>query len=445
VTASSSRVGSTQRWLPALFASSLFILIHGRDGLAQGGQRDLTMAVCLVAATAFLFHAVRKHALSASAAFGLLSGIAFTIKPTAALLTLVQLGLALSAIPRISRFKLLGATLLAYLFPPAIVFIFLMRTGALTAFLAGLHTIVPYYTSLGHRPLGYVVLHSLSPLLALVLLWLAMLALDLRFLRSPFNWNLDPQRWERAALVAGVLFGLVNCILQARALPYYRYPLLAFLLPLMAIDFTRALEPSAQSGAPFVTASPSRAGSTTAAKALAIFALAFGSFFLAPQSAVLIHRYRWWQSDLITSLEQNLDSLGGPALSGHIQCIDTNSGCGNVLYLMRLEPATGVLSDFFLFGSGKAPAVHQTRDQFSTAVLAHPPQVIVVTSRLYLADPDNYDNYAKLDRWPAFADFLASRYTLQTEWTPTRTERWWSREEKPAAYRIYLLRSASPQ
>ena len=36
----------------------------------------------------------------------------------------------------------------------------------------------------------------------------------------------------------GVLFGLLNCILQQRALPYYRYPLLAFLLPLIALDLT---------------------------------------------------------------------------------------------------------------------------------------------------------------------------------------------------------------
>ena len=44
-------------------------------------------------------------------------------------------------------------------------------------------------------------------------------------------------------------------------------------------------------------------------------ALAVGGLFLVPQSAILIHRYRWWQTDFITSLEQNLTALGGPALS----------------------------------------------------------------------------------------------------------------------------------
>ena len=465
--ASSERVGS----LAALFASSLFILIHGRDGLSEGGQRDLTMAVCLLAATAFLFLAVRKRKLWPAAAFGLLSGIASTIKPTTLPLTLAQLALALYALNKIqgesvvpetvipsgarsaksgvpgelarwggkSRdpriFLLVISAALAYLAAPILALIFLVRERALAAFLAGFHGIIPYYASLGHRPLSFVLLHSISPLLPLGLLWLGILVL------------LRPQlHWERAALLAGVVFGLLNCVVQQRALPYYRYPLLVFLLPLMAIDFTRALRPgpNPSAGAPFVTALSSPVGSDRAAKYLAALALAFAAFFLAPQSAVLIHRYRWWETDFISSLQQNLNALGGSSLSGHIQCIDSISGCGNVLYRMRLSPSTGVLSDFLLFGAASdrqppesIPIIRQTRAQFSAAILARPPQVIVVTSHLHMDGPDNFQ---KLSRWPAFAGFLATRYTLQTEWSPSRTARWWSREETPASYRIYVLR-----
>jgi len=455
VTASPSRVGFDNRWLPALFASSLFILTHGRDGLAEGGQRDLTMAVLLIAATAFLFTAVRHRALWPAAAFGLLSGIALTIKPTTLPLTLIQLALALYSLrtpktvilseaperaagvsngAKSKHLRLsLAAACTAYLIAPAIALIFLLREHVLTAFLAGFHGIIPYYASLGHRPFSFVVLHSISPLLPLVLLWTAILAL----LRPPLDW-------ERAALLTGVIFGLINCIVQARGLPYYRYPLLAFLLPLMALDFTRAVNPATEPGAPSITASSSWVGSRRAAQALATLALAFASFFLAPQSAVLIHRYRWWETDFISTLEQNLNTLGGPALSGHIQCIDSISGCGNVLYRLRLEPATGVLSDFLLFGSvsdrqppGRIPIVRDTRAEFAAAILANPPQVIVVTSHLHMDGPDNFE---KLARWPEFASFLLTRYTLQTQWSPTRTARWWSREETPASYRIYILR-----
>jgi hypothetical protein len=429
--------------LAALFAASLFILIHGRDGLAEGGQRDLTMAVLLIAATAFLFLAVRKSAPSkgvswTAAAFGLLSGIALTIKPTTLPLTLVQLLLAAltlrrflsaygsredSSPTRVVLLRYVAPAVLAYATAPLAAVIFLLREHALPAFLDGLHGIVPYYASLGHRTLGFILLHSISPLLPLVVLWLAVLALDGTLLSSILNWSSD---WERSALLAGVLYGLINCILQARGLPYYRYPVLVFLLPLIALDLIGVLETRG-------TASLR----TRATLLLAMVTLAVGGFFLAPQSAILIHRYRWWENDFIDSLQHNLSTLGGPALSRHIQCIDTNSGCGNVLYRMRLEPANGMLSDFLPFGADDAPMVRQTRAQFTSDLRANPPQVIVVTSHLYLAD---LENYRKLDRWPAFAAYLAANYTLASEWSPTRTARWWSREEIPVSYRIYVLR-----
>ena len=426
-------------WLAALFASALFTLIHGRDGLAQSGQRDLTMAVCLLAASAFLLKCLRgPGALWAAAAFGVLSGIAFTIKPTTILLTIGQLLVAVYALRGFGasdsnatdggtrkRYSLsLSVVAAGYALAPAVCVLFLFRKRALAAFFAGFHGIIPYYASLGHRPLGYILLHSVSPVISLAILWLAVLALDCRMLLRAGS------DMTRAILVLGMLFGLVNCILQARALPYYRYPLLAFLLPLMAIDFTAAAE--------------KKLAGTLRAKAtcvLGIAALAVGGFFLAPQSAVLIHRYRWWQTDFSSSLEQNLTALGGARLSGRIQCIDSINGCGTVLYDMRLEPATGVLSDFLLFGPESAAIVRQTREQFSGAVFARPPEVIVVTSHLHIDGPDHY---LKLDRWPAFEAFLAANYTLATEWSPSRTTRWWSREEFPAGYRLYVLRSPRP-
>jgi hypothetical protein len=449
VTASSSWLKSSESWLPALFAASLFILIHGRDGLAEGGQRDLTMAVCLLAATALLLLALGIGSPWSAAGFGLLSGITLTIKPTALPLTLVQLSIAALAlrnqgfIPTRPETKdsrdphLWSQLILPALLPmpiaPAIALVFLVREHALGAFLAGFHGILPYYAGLGHRPVSFVLLHSISPLLPLVILWLVALALN----RPPlFRPALDI---NRAILFAGVLFGLINCLIQQRALPYYRYPLLAFLLPLIAIDFTRA---AANPCAPRSAASSQRVGSRTA-QTLATLALFYAAFIFAPQSAILIHRYRWRETDFITSLQQNLSALGGQSLSGHIQCIDSISGCGNVLYSLRLEPATGVLSDFLLFGAlsdhqppNQVPIIRDTRAQFAAAVLANPPQVIIVTSHLHIDGPDNFE---KLTRWPAFAAFLATRYTLRTEWSPTRTARWWSREETPASYRIYVL------
>jgi hypothetical protein len=416
--------------LAALFSASLLVLIHGRDGLAQGGQRDLTMAVLLLAGTAFLLATIRaslNHSAYA-AAFGLLSGIALTIKPTIAPLSLAQLALVICTLRKLNHpwRTLTFSAILAALVAPAVALLFLLREHALAAFVSGFDGIVPYYASLGHRPLAYILLHSVSPIVSLVVLWLGVLVLD--------RPNLDT---TRTLLLLGVVFGLINCIVQARALPYYRYPLLAFLLPLMAIDFTAA---SAFQPQPTLRAK--------SAALLALAALAVGALFLAPQSAILIHRYRWYQTDFNTALEHDLATLGGPALSRRIQCIDSVSGCNTVLYDLRLEPATGVLSDFLLFGNTtdtqppeSIPIVRDTRAEFIAALRASPPQVIVVTSHLHLSGPDNY---AKLERWPAFAAWLTVNYTLWTEWSPTCTTRWWSREELPAGFRIYTLRDAHP-
>ena len=62
--AAASFAAMTRRagWFPAVFAGTLFALIHGRDGLAQGGQRDLTMAVLLAVATAMRTRVRREAA-----------------------------------------------------------------------------------------------------------------------------------------------------------------------------------------------------------------------------------------------------------------------------------------------------------------------------------------------------------------------------------------------
>lgn len=422
-----------RRWLPALFAASLFTLIHGRDGLAQGGQRDLTMAVCLLGATACVLAAVRRSSIAAAVGFGLLSGFAVSIKPTALLLTVVQCVVVARALRRSSHWNgtyptwLFISAAAGWLLGPAACIVFLLREHAVGAFLAGLTGIVPYYSSLGHRPLPYVLGHSLSPIEPLAALWVVVLILQRIRLRHYFGLR-------RQLLAAGVLFGFANCIAQHRALPYYRYPLLAFLLPLLALDLTSAAFDAPQDGA---------RGAFAAGRVLAFAGLTFAALFLAPQSAALIHRYRWNDTAMLDSLQHALEQLGGPELSGHVQCIDSVSGCGTVLYRMRLEPATGVLSDFLLFGNTTdthppedIPVIRETRAEFLSAIEADPPAVMVVTSHLHMTGPEDF---GKLDRWPAFQKLLASRYRIASEWHPARPERWWSRQEYPAAYRIYTL------
>ncbi len=168
------------------FAAAIFILVHGRDGLGQSGQRDFSMAITLLISTAFLFQAVHRNNPWLFFLFGIFSGIAATIKPTVVPFGGVLLTLALIALRRhghaISRQAWIASA--GFIVGPFIAFVFLLEaTYALTAFVRGFSGIVPYYASLGHRPIGFLLLHSISPLLSLVIIWLVLLL----FARLPSN------------------------------------------------------------------------------------------------------------------------------------------------------------------------------------------------------------------------------------------------------------------
>lgn len=404
-------------WFAGWFAGGLFILAHGRDGLGQGGQRDLTMAICLLVSIAFLFEGVRKNRAWSMAAFGLCAGMAATIKPTILPFGAVLLVLAMITLRRRGvrvRGHAIGASA-AFFCGPLVALIFLWHKGAVRAFLEGLSGIVPYYASLGHRPLVFLLQHSISPLLPLVVIWVVLLAVQRPRLT-----------WERAALFLGVGFGLASYVIQARGFPYYRYPLLVFLLPLVAIDFCEALRTFA-----------GKAGLVS--RGLGIAGEVVGALIIATMSAGLISRYET-HADFVTSLEEHLEALGGQALSGHVQCVDSISGCGTTLYKMRLVQSTGVLSDFLLFGPETAPVVRATREEFRKGMVSAPPQVIVVSGWLHIDGPGDYE---KLARWPEFAGFLSVNYELAKEWRPSRPDHWWSRRVWPDGYRVYVLKRSN--
>ncbi|QHS51901.1 glycosyltransferase family 39 protein [Edaphobacter sp. 12200R-103] len=400
-------------WFAGLFAASLFILVHGRDGLGQAGQRDLTMAVCLLMATASLMQGVRKDRWWGFALFGVFAGVAVTIKPTAPLFAALLLLVLVITYRRQNRRSIIdvASASAAFFIGPIAAVVFLWQKDALRAFIVGLSGIVPYYASLGHKSLGFLLAHSVSPLMSLVVIWLLLLLVS--------RPKLTP---ERVILVCGVAFGLFSYIVQQRGYPYYRYSLLAFLLPLMAMDFAAAFRSwQAQ----------------RVCYALAALGLLIGGFVIAPTSIFYIHRYET-HADFITSLRATLEEAGGASLSGHIQCIDSISGCGTTLYKMRLVQSTGVLSDFLLFGPETAPVVRSTRRQLLEAIEEDPPKVIVVSASLHL---DRLGNYRKLERWPEFSGVLSQKYLLKTEWSPHRPNHWWSREQWPDGYRVYVLRA----
>jgi hypothetical protein len=411
--------------LAGVFAAVLLMVVHGRDGINNTGQRDLTMAALVVVAYAFLFLAWRRGSGWAAFLFGFCIAAAGTIKPTAlplGVLLLVMLAVVLRGQGKPARKAgLLGAA--GFLVPLAICWISLLREQAVGAFIHSLVTVVPYFASLGRKQVTFLLVHSVSPLLGLVVVWLV-LVVGLIFSNPWWKQPWTVKRWERAALLVGVAAMLAGFIVQGKGFPYHRYPFLALLLLVIGLDLTRALR---RRGAWLV---------------LGVVGLGYGAFVVVPQSVAAVRRYDWRNQELIAMLQGDVTRMGGASLSGKVQCLDTISGCTTTLYRMRLEPATGLLSDFLVFGPEQNVAVREARAKFLTAVEARPPEVIVVTSHLFPSGPGDFE---KLAMWPELASFLGTRYRLCAQRTPPDAVRWWSRVEMPSSYRIYVLaRCAEP-
>jgi hypothetical protein len=293
------------------------------------------------------------------------------------------------------------------LLPLLAIYAWLLHEQAVPAFLATMLGLTRYYNGMYRRPLEFLLRHSISPIGPIVLLWL------------PLSFTRWKGYWERSVVAGGVLFGLLTYCGQARGFPYHRYPLLCFLLLLIAIDFMAAFR---------------RPVLRYFAAAGTIYAL----LFLAPDSALKASRFDWHNQEFITMLTTDLNVLGGQQLSGKVQCLDTIAGCINTLYDNRLVQSTGFIYDCYLYaprGTEQMATIETYRTDFMQAIEHNPPSVFVVTNQYCQTGPDGYE---KLNRWPEIKILLSAHYHLYAERMPPHEIYWWNRKVPPTGYRIYI-------
>jgi hypothetical protein len=387
-------------WLAGLFGATLFILFHGRDGAGQEGQRDFIIAVLLLCAYAFLFDAFRNRRQWPMFAFGLCAGVATTIKPTPLPFALLLLIVA------VIRWKRAGEPVLkptfyalaGLLVPIAIVGIFLAREHSLAAFWYLLHVELPFYQALGRLPFWKLMVLIATASIKTV----AFIALAIAVPKREW-WN-----WEGKLLVIGILFGIASYVAQAKAFPYHRYPMLAFLFLWAGLQIIPALRARGM------------------VRALGFAGVAF-VIILAPIYVNLaVHKV--WDTAYIDSLAADLNRLGGERLSGHVQCITMPADCHDTLYRMRLLQSTGLFYDYLIFGSSQQQVIRDSRARFWHEFESNTPQVVVLGGGLF----PNQHGYGKLASWPRFQQELATHYFLYAD------RSFPAAESGERAYRIYV-------
>lgn len=408
-----------------IYAAMLFALFHARDGIAQAGQRDLTVATLLLVGAAFLLSHAERRSLIGPMIFGLCVGFAGTVKPTAILFLLCAafvrnddaVGNELEERRHDGgRWRAMATAFCGAMVAPAVAVVWVASMGSLGAFWVTLTEFIPLHARLGDRGWAYLLRWCFTPSVDVFVILTALLLLFRRRQRR----TLDS---VQAVLLVGVLCGLASYFLQMKGFPYHRYPALAFLFPLAAIELSLALS----AGRPW--------------RYVGYAGVLFG-VVLGPIYARRAIRSRW-MPDSSDSLEQDLASVANPAsiasLNGEVQCIDSISGCIEVLNHFHLVQATGQLQDELLMAPANKTtpsergAVAQMRRTFLQELDDRPPRVIVVSRWLFPGGPDDFN---KLERWPALEDYLGACFA-------ERDERMFDKGSNgPAGYRVYVRRDA---
>lgn len=413
-----------RRWdaTAGVFAAGMFLVLHSAEGAQYAAERELTLTVLLVLGYVCLFHAVERDRPPVLLLFGLLSGLAASIKPT-----FLPLPLALLAVAAFVVYRQHGRPIAACLYALCgMGFVFsldlawLLHEHALEAFHFILTAVLPAYVGLAKGvSMAQLVPESL-PKLAFPLLVVLPFLIWANW-RGAGRWD-----WQRWTLTMGAAFGLLSFLLQRKGFLHHRYTLLVFFYLIVGLEIFQALK---------------RPGW---ARPLAAGTLLFSMFVSVPRTLRFTHT-AVGHSDLELALEGDLKRMGGaPALQRKVQCFDLVFGCLDALYHQRIVENSGFTGDLLFFPLHDSVATEYYRDRFWRGARTDPAEIIVVSNQ----NLTGINDFGKLGRWPEFASWLHAHYTPVVERHFT-FEHLGGRYQDPVkfpeqdAYRVYI-RNGSP-
>jgi hypothetical protein len=404
LTISGAIIARPYDWLAGLFGGVTFAVLHGIDGAAMAVERDEVVAVMLMAVFALLCIALRRGRAAPMIVGGFVLGMATLIKPTVAPFVLLFVVLLFAgarahgrAVGRYAWFGLAGVAVAG-----ALVLGF-MLPESLRPFLNFQSKALPYYSSLGHADWMYMLKSSL-PVSGAVLCAAALVTA---------LWNPAVRNWEIWGVRAAVLLGALTYFVQRKGYTYHRYPLLAFALLWVGMEFCIAMKGKG------------------VRKAYGAACLAAAVLLILPSGVNRLRHARHDSNPFADQLQTDLLRLGGNDLQGQVQCLDLVTGCYSALYRLGLMQSTGWMGDLQFFGPNDHKAVPYYRQIFWNQIHRDPPRVIVLSSEWFGARQYSFD---KLDAWPQFREYLTAAYRLDV----TRT--FGSFDGNVLAYRIYVRR-----
>lgn len=401
--------GPGLRWA-GVTAGVFGYLTHLADGALDLGQRDWLIAVLLLGALGCLRASLRSRSPAWIGGAAMLYGLAATIKPHVLLVGLaffIALCWLIRPGPADQRASVRGGLWAATLWaaagviPPAVMVVaYLTYWQAWPAFLGILHGVIPWYAGLERASLRYMFGSSMAAIVVVAGLTTAMWRG-----RRERGWDLE---WAFLGTAGGVALYLV----QDKGWTYHRYTEMVFLALWAALACARGLGKNL----------PAKVGALAGLVLCALLGLG-----LAWRASIATYPAR-----NLPALERDLRRLGGPALSGKVQCLDMVMGsCIAALYNLKLVSATAYIGDAGLFPNPPNPATAPYQRDFARVMAERPPKVIVISSFSW---PGAHYTYEKLRNWPAFTAALAKGYRLDHEVVTTRDG---------VGYRLYVRNDAA--
>jgi hypothetical protein len=354
---------------------------------------------------AFLFESLRRRKPWLLLAFGFSLGMACTMKPLAAPLALVLLGMAAWNLrrERAAVTPYIAWGLIGMIAAGMTVLGFFARYHDFGNFLSCVTAAIPFYAAMDHATVWKMLRHVIPRGAAIVLPFAIIAAL------IGTRWR----NWERWAIFLCIGYGIFSYFVQGKGYNYHTYPLAAFVLLWAAIELMLA----------------QRSAKWTRLAGVGIAGMAAGIFIAIPTYVRRLHAFPR-TGDFTVSLESDLRQMGGDRLNRRVQCLDMLDGCFGALYHLRILPTSGNLGDLLLFFPKDSPAVANFRNGFWNEIMSSPPSVIVLSNERFNHAP----TFDKLESWPKFNDYLAAHYEPIIERQITTEDR---------AYRIYVRKDSS--